>query len=88
MSNMKYKSGDKIICIINSRANLTVGKEYTVLDVHEHSPTSIDEVWEKYKNEITLVLYNDNGVPTWYDHFRFIPKSEFRNHIINKILEK
>ena len=44
--------------------------------------------WEKHGDEITLVLKNDKGENTWYDHIRFIPKSDFRTHIINDILKK
>jgi len=86
--NSKFKSGDTVICIINSRANLTVGKEYTIIDVYGESYTNIHEVYEKYSDETTLVIKNDDGVPTWYDHFRFLPKNQFREHIINDILKK
>ena len=86
--NCKYKAGDTVICIINSRASLTIGKEYKVIEVYGHSSTDIQEVWEKYLNELTLVIHNDKGEQTWYDHMRFVPKSEFRQHIINDILKK
>jgi len=86
--NSKYKSGDTVICVINSRATLTVGKEYQVIDVYGNSYTEIDEVYERYKDEITLVIKNDDDEPTWYDHMRFVPKDEFREHIINEILKK
>ena len=86
--NSKYKSGDTVICIINSRATLTVGKEYEVMDVYGNSYTDIDEVYQRYKDEVTLVIKNDGGEPTWYDHMRFVPKDEFREHIINEILKK
>jgi hypothetical protein len=86
--NCKYKAGDIVTCIINSRASLTVGKEYKVIEVYGHSSTDIQEVWEKYLNELTLVIQNDKGEQTWYDHMRFLPKSEFRQHIINDILKK
>lgn len=84
----KYKPGELVVCIINSRASLTVGKEYEIIDVYGHSTTDIQEVWEKHGDEITLVLKNDKGETTWYDHIRFIPKSEFRTYIINDILKK
>lgn len=86
--NSKYRKGDTVTCIINSRASLTIGKEYKVIDVYSHSSTDIGEVWEKYKDEITLVIENDQGENTWYDHIRFVPKNEFRQHIINDILKK
>ena len=86
--NSKYNTGDTVICIINSRSTLTVGKEYQVMDVYGHSSTDIQDVYEKYGNELTLVIKNDDGVVTWYDHMRFVPKNEFREHIINDILKK
>lgn len=84
----KYKKGQSVVCIINSRANLTVGKEYSVLDVYGHSSTNIQEVWENFGEELTLVIQNDNGENQWYDHMRFVPKDEFRSHVINDILKK
>jgi len=84
----KYIPGETVVCIINSRASLTVGKEYEIIDVYGHSTTDIQEVWEKHGDEITLIVKNDKGIDTWYDHIRFIPKSEFRTHIINDILKK
>jgi len=86
--NSRFKIGESVICIINSRATLTIGKEYEIMDIYGQSPTNIQEVWEKYENEITLVIKNDNDEPTWYDHIRFVPKNEFRQHIINDILKK
>lgn len=86
--NSRFKTGESVICIINSRATLTVGKEYKIMDIYGQSYTDIQDVWEKYENEITLVIKNDDDEPTWYDHMRFVPKNEFRQHIINDILKK
>ena len=86
--NSRFKIGESVICIINSRATLTVGKEYEIMDIYGHSSTDIQDVYEKYGNELTLVIKNDDSVPTWYDHMRFVPKNEFRQHIINDILKK
>jgi len=86
--NSRFKAGESVICIINSRATLTIGKEYKIMDVYGHSSTDIQDVWEKYENEITLVIKNDDDDPTWYDHMRFVPLNEFRQHIINEILKK
>ena len=84
----KYIPGQSVVCIINSRANLTVGKEYEVIECYGHSSTDIQEVWESYGEELTLVIENDVGDKVWYDHMRFVPKSEFRSHVINEILKK
>jgi hypothetical protein len=84
---LPFNVGEFVICVINSRASLTIGKEYEIIDVYGHSSTDIDEVWERFKNEITLVIKNDKGENTWYDHMRFVPKSEFRSFKINEILK-
>jgi len=68
--------------------NLAAQRSPDKKDVYGNSYTEIDEVYERYKNEITLVIKNDDGEPTWYDHMRFVPKNEFREHIINDILKK
>ena len=62
----KFKEGDIVICIINSRATLTIGKEYKVKRLY---------VDDDYTD---LILDNDKGEETWYDSMRFIPKDEFR----------
>jgi hypothetical protein len=87
-NKFNYKKGETVICVINSRASLTIGKEYTIIDAYGQSSTDIEEVWERFKNEITLVVDNDQGERTWYDHMRFVPKNEFRQHLINDILKK
>ena len=74
-SNERFKKGDTVICIINSRATLTVGKEYLIREVY------IDD------GMMDLILLNDDGVEYWYDQMRFIPKNEFRDHVINDILK-
>ena len=80
--NSRFKTGESVICIINSRATLTVGKEYEIMDIYGHSLTPFNP------DELTLVIKNDDNEPTWYDHMRFVPKNEFRQHIINEILKK
>ena len=89
--NSRFKTGESVICIINSRATLTVGKEYQIMDIYWRSSTDSQYVfdeYDEYKDELTLVIKNDENEPTWYDHMRFVPKDEFRQHIINEILKK
>jgi len=86
--NTIYKKGESVVCIINSRANLTIGKEYPIIEIYGHSTTDNLDVWENFGDELTLVINNDLGQPTWYDHMRFVPKNEFRKHIIDDILRK
>lgn len=71
----RFKKGDTAICVINSRASLTVGKEYKVVEVY------IDTDY------VDLVIINDKGENAWYDQMRFITKDEFRNHTLNEILK-
>jgi hypothetical protein len=71
-----FNKGDIVVCIINSRATLTVGKEYKIKDTYIEDGNLVD-----------IIIDNDNGHEYWYDKIRFIPKSEFRDHIINDILK-
>ena len=87
-SDIPYKKGEQVVCVINSRATLTIGKEYQIIEVYGHSTTDNHNVYEKYGEELTLVIENDIGEKTWYDHMRFVPKNEFRKHIIDDILKK
>jgi hypothetical protein len=64
---------EKIICILNNRASLTVGKEYEVI-------SSNDGI--SY-----FIVINDNGDEVEYTKERFINKSEFRGHKLNQILK-
>lgn len=76
ISNEKrFKQGDIAICVINSRASLTVGKEYLVKNIYADD------------DYIDLVIDNDNGDENWYTQCRFITKDEFRNHTLNEILK-
>jgi hypothetical protein len=72
---MSFRKGETVVCVINSRASLTVGKEYLVKNVYSDDGIS------------DLVLDNDNGHEYWYDSFRFISKSDFREFKINEILK-
>lgn len=72
-----FTKDEWVVCIINSRASLTVGKEYQIIDVYE----SIKD------KEITLVIKNDVEDVIWYDSIRFMPKTNFRNYKINEILK-
>lgn len=63
---------EKIICILNNRASLTVGKEYEVIS------SNYDDCYN---------VVNDNGDEVEYTKERFINKSEFRGHKLNQILK-
>jgi len=57
-----FIKGERVICIINSRANLTVGKEYVVLHV----------------SRLNVRVENDTGDEIDYEPKRFISLDEFR----------
>ena len=69
----KFQKGEIVVCIINSRASLTVGKEYTVYGQDDR----YDEV----------LILNDNGYKSHYNDMRFISKTEFREYIIEQIIQ-
>jgi len=71
----KFKEGQIVICIINSRATLTIGKEYKIKEV------MIDEDYTD------LVIDNDDNIEYWYDSERFMTKDEFRDITLNQILK-
>lgn len=77
MIETKFKKGDTVVCIINSRAFLTVGKEYLINGV-------IDDYGE---NHIDLIINNDKNIEEYYRHDRFMTKSEFRDITIKQILK-
>jgi citrate lyase synthetase len=70
-----YQKGSPVVCILNNRATLTVGKEYIIEDV------------EIYGDEISLWLKNDDTNHYSYEAYRFVPKSNFRQYTIDQILK-
>jgi hypothetical protein len=74
----KFKEGQIVICIINSRATLTIGKEYKIKGMMEGM---IDEDY------MDLVIDNDDNIEYWYDSERFMTKDEFRDITLNQILK-
>ena len=82
---MSFKKGEIVVCVINSRATLTIGKEYLIKDVFFYDDYSDDH--DNEKTYCDLTLNNDNGVEHRYDSFRFMSKSNFREFKINEILK-
>lgn len=72
---------EKIVCILNNRASLTVGKEYEVIRVGKEYEV-ISSNYDDFYNVV-----NDNGDEVEYTKERFINKSEFRGHKLNQILK-
>jgi hypothetical protein len=72
LTENNFKEGELIICILNNRANLTVGKEYLV----------------SYSGGSWVEVTNDENDEQEYHFSRFLPKSEWRNFTIDQILEK
>lgn len=69
----KFTKGEIVVCILNNRATLTVGKEYDVISC------------DRYGN---VEVLNDYGEHCTYTSERFISKSNFRNLKLNLILDK
>jgi len=66
-----FTEGEIVICVLNNRSLLTVGKEYKV----------------EWSSGIWVEIKNDEGDETTYHFSRFLDKSEWRNFAINQILE-
>ena len=74
MTDVKIKKGEKVICLLNNRSNLTVGKQYDVLyDVHEGND------W--------ITVINDQGYEFDYNIDRFMSKEKMRIQKINNALK-
>jgi hypothetical protein len=72
LTENNFKNGESVVCILNNRASLTVGKEYVIVS-------------EPYNRYVEVV--NDEGEWADYDYSRFLPKSEWRKFKIDLILE-
>jgi hypothetical protein len=77
-----FRVGEEVICILNNRSSLTVGKAYKIIEFSGNitgaHPDSYDW-WISVKNDI--------GYQEDYHHTRFINKNEFRNYSIEQITE-
>lgn len=71
-----YKVGTIVVCILNNRATLTIGKEYVVEAI---------DIWG---DEISILVKNDDLIQYDYEAYRFLPKSTFRQFTIDQILHK
>jgi hypothetical protein len=69
--------GEKVICILNNRSSLTVGKEYIIDSLEVYSGD--ENFW--------ICVINDIKVGQAYHYSRFISKGDFRKHIIDDILK-
>jgi GDP-D-mannose dehydratase len=87
MNEIKEYNGfgidDIVICILNNRASLTVGKEYVIRGIYAN-------VYMIKKNQIDenfqLDVQNDDGYMQDYHNSRFMLKSKFREIIIKQIV--
>jgi len=69
-----FKVNDYVVCVLNNRSSLTVGKEYKILEIYIINDTDF---------EITVT--NDAGFNQEYHYSRFLLKSQFRELILNQI---
>jgi len=67
--------GGEVICIINFRSSLTIGKIYKV------------EAIDVYNYDVNITVKNDDGYSYEYTIERFMPKGHYREHVINEIIK-
>jgi hypothetical protein len=70
-----FSPGDRVVCILNNRASLTVGKEYVI--------QSEDPYHDPESDYIDVVA--DNGELISYRRERFMSLSRFRDLKINQV---
>jgi len=70
--------GEGVICILNNRSSLSVGKEY-IIDSFEFYGTGDDVFW--------ICVKNDMGGIHAYHFSRFMSKGDFRKYLIDDILK-
>ncbi len=68
--------GEKVICILNNRSSLSVGKEY-----------SIDSISVEDEENFWISVKNDGDFYQSYHYTRFIDKNDFRKYLIDDILK-
>lgn len=73
-----YKVGEYVMCKLNNRSTLTVGKEYKIEDMYIDNSSK----------DLYLYIINDSGSENHYIYKRFMSKSEDRHHKINELLKK
>ena len=93
MNVKEYKGfmvGEKVICVLNNRANLTVGNEYTIESIEVQDDDDFGD-GAGYKNELMprnfwIVVKNDFKQSQSYTFKRFMDKNQFRKYTIDQIL--
>lgn len=76
----KTSEKEIMICILNNRASLTIGKEYEVVSSYDYRHNAS-------ASDVYISVINDGGYLQEYVSLRFMPKSEFRNIKLNQILK-
>ena len=70
--------GESVICILNNRSSLTVGKEYTIVDIESNS---------EYDEYFKICVKNDTGYQEYYTNKRFETISWKRHIMIESLLK-
>lgn len=74
MKKHKFVVGEEVVCVLDFRTSLRIGSIYTVKSVYDKHGV----------HQLTI----DNG--DWeesYEATRFMPRSEFRDHLISQIIK-
>jgi hypothetical protein len=74
MKKHKFMVGEEVVCVLNFRTSLDIGKVYTV-----------KSIYDKF-GEYTITVNNGDWDYS-YEATRFIPRSEFRDHLISQIIK-
>lgn len=69
----KLKIGDKVVCIINSKASLKIGKEYIVEGFYN------DDLGQD------ISVFNEKEELRFYSILRFVTKSKYRDYVIDDL---
>lgn len=75
-----FSPGERIVCILNNRASLTVGREYVV---QKSSFASLDMGASMHDSYVDVV--SDAGELMSYSVERFMPLSDFRSLKISQL---
>lgn len=76
--------GDKVVCILNNRASLTIGKEYTIIDISDAQWYRGDKK-ETWATESWITVASDDDELTEYTNKRFLKLQEWRDIKLKQI---
>ena len=76
-----FRPGDRVVCILNNRASLTVGNEYVV----QKSYDDFDDMITFFEDTGHIDIISDSGDLVSYRKERFMSLAEFRDLKIRQV---